>query len=66
MYYQDIGEFLSGVSNGNYDLKKNSPVVTVKEQDLRNIILKAIKMRPEDNAVALKEILDEIDNVKLE
>ena len=66
MYYQDIGEFLSGVSNGNYDLKKNSPVVTVKEQDLRNIILKAIKMRPEDDAVALNEILDEIDSVKLE
>lgn len=66
MYYTDIGDFLDGVSNGNYDLKKNTPVVTLKEQDLRNIILKAIKMNSEDDAVSLNEILNEVDELKVE
>lgn len=66
MYYTDIGDFLDGVSNGNYDLKKNSPVVTLKEQDLRNIVLKAIKMNSEDNATSLNEILNEVNELKVE
>ena len=66
MYYTDIGDFLNGVSNGNYDLKKNSPVITIKEQDLRKILLQAIKLNSNDAAISLNQILDKIDEVKLE
>lgn len=66
MYYTDIGDFLNGVSNGNYDLKKNSPVITIKEQDLRKILLQAIKLNSNDAAISLNKILDKIDEVKLE
>lgn len=66
MYYTDIGDFLSNVSNGDYDLKRNSPVITLKEQDLRNIILKAIKIKNGDEAIILNEILNEVDEVKIE
>ncbi len=65
-YYTDIGDFLNDVSNGNYNLKKNSPVITIKEQDLRNILLNAIKLKTDDEASSLNQILDKIDEVKLE
>ena len=46
--------------------KKNSPVITIKEQDLRNILLNAIKLKTDDEASSLNQILDKIDEVKLE
>ena len=41
-------------------------LVPIKEQDLRNILLNAIKLKTDDEASSLNQILDKIDEVKLE
>ena len=68
MYYNDIGDFLDGVSNGHYDIKRNSPVTTLKDQDLRNILLSAIRTicNPDSEAEVLNEFLYKISEVKVE
>lgn len=68
MYFNDIGEFLSGVSNGNYDIKRNSPVTTLKDPDLNRILLEALRTNcsQSNEADVLNEFLDKISEVKVD
>ncbi len=64
-YFNDIGELALNISEGNYDLKRNSPVVTLKEQDLRRIIMVAMENTDEDKTDKLNRLLDMVGELKV-
>lgn len=64
-YFNDIGEMALNISEGNYDLKRNSPVVTLKEQDLRMVLMAAMEQTDEDKANKLNRLLDMVGEMKV-
>lgn len=57
--YDDVGNFITNVDNGSPILIENSPVITLKTEDFRDIINMAYKEGKESNG----DMLDEINKI---
>lgn len=67
-YIKQHGEFIHNVSKGNFDnaIVNNSPVTSIKNDDLRNIIMNMIKNEDELTDIELfNNVMSEIENKRL-
>lgn len=65
-YYNDMGDFISSVDKGNADVVKyNSPVITLKTSDIRDVIKEAIKITNENELDKMSRLIDMVESLRI-
>lgn len=66
-YFNDIGDFVNNVESGNMsEIIKNSPVISLKSTDLREIIKSAIQSSEENEIDKFNRIMEMVDNLRIQ
>ena len=66
VYFNDFGDMLKNVENGNTDIMiNNSPVVSLRQDDLRKIITFAIQNTSKGDIELFNEVMDMVDKLRI-
>lgn len=66
-YFNDMGDFLSNIENGKMDdIQRNSPVVSLKSDDLREVLKEAIAETEEDSLTKFNRIMNMVDQLRIQ
>lgn len=66
VYFEDMGEVVKNIENGDTELRtNNSPIVSLKHEDLRQIIMYLIKAEEESEVEKFNEAMNMIDTLKI-
>ena len=65
-YFNDMGDVVRDIENGNVDLQiNNSPIVSFKHDDLREILMYIIKNRDVDSVSVFNNAMTMVDELKI-
>ena len=66
IYFNDFGTMLKNVENGNTDIMiNNSPVVSLRQDDLRKIITFTIQNTSKGDIELFNEVMDMVDKLRI-
>ena len=65
-YFDDMGEVVESIESGNTDIRvNNSPIVSLKHDDLREVLMFVLRERDGDDVEVFNRAMDMIEEKKL-
>lgn len=64
-YFKDMSEFIGSVAEGKEELIDNTPVISLKTDILRNILMFVIKHKETDDLVLLNDAMQMVENNRI-